>query len=83
MQSWFSKDELRPFVVQLFKSIRQFGMIGTVGNGNGWLNKKSVFKEFDVISNTIGVENLKSIFNFFAINIHKSLPGGHYIKFSI
>ena len=56
MQSWFSKDELRPFVVQLFKSIRQFGMIGTVGNGNGWLNKKSVLKKFDVITNAVGVE---------------------------
>lgn len=83
MKSWFSEDELRPFIIQLFKSIGQLCVISTVGNCNGWLNKKSILKKFDVIANTVGVENLKAIVNFLAAVIHKNLPGRHYIQFGI
>jgi hypothetical protein len=53
IQSWFRKDEFRPFVIQLFKSIGQFCMICTVCHRYGWLKEEFVPKEFDVIPNTV------------------------------
>lgn len=83
MKPRLSEDKFRPFIIQLFKSIRQLCVISTVGNCNGWLNKKPVPKKFDVITNAVGIKNLKSIVNFFAIVIHKILQRRHYIKFCI
>lgn len=83
MKPRFSEDEFGPFIIQLFKSIRQFCVISTVSNCNGWLNKKPVLKKFDVITNAVCVENLKTIVNFIAIVVHKILQRRHYIEFSI
>ena len=83
MKSWFPEDELRPFIIQLFKSIRHLCVISTVGNCNGWLNKKSVSEKFDVITNAVRIENLKTSFNFFAFVVYKILQSRHYIKFGI
>jgi len=49
----FSEDEFGPFIIQLFKSVRHCCMISAVGNCNGWLNEKFVFKKFDVIAHTV------------------------------
>ena len=83
MKTRFSEDKLRPFIIQLFKPIWQFRVVSTVGNGNGWLNKKPVVKEFDVITYPVGVENLKTIVHFTAFIIHKILQRRHHIKFGI
>lgn len=83
MKPRLSEDKFRPLIIQLFKPIRQFGVVSTVGNGNGWLNKKPVIKEFDMITYPVGVENLKTIVHFTAFIIHKILQGGHHIKFGV
>lgn len=83
MKPRFTEDELRPFIIQLFKSIRQFCVISTVGNCNGWLNKKPVLKQFDVITNAVSIEKLKTIVNFLAFVVHKILQRRHHIQFGI
>ncbi len=42
-----------------------------MGNRNRWFNKKLVFKKFEMIPCSIGIENLKAIVNFIAFRANK------------
>lgn len=83
MQSWFSKKEFWPLVIYLFKSVRHFSVIRTVSNSKRWFYKKLIFKEFNVISNSVSVENLKTIDNLISIFIYKSLKSIHNVNLCI
>lgn len=56
MQPWLPEKEGRPLVVDLLKSVGHLAMIGAVSDGNGWLDEKSVLKQFYVIAQPVGVE---------------------------
>jgi len=83
MKSRLAKNKFRPFVIQLLKSIRQCGMKRAMGNCKGWLNKKPVLKEFYMVTNPVGVENLKAVVYLFAVIVHKILQGGHDVKLCV
>lgn len=83
MKPWFSDNKFRPFIVLLPKTIGELGVICTVGDGYGWLNKKLVLKQLDVIADAVGVEYLKTFVDFTTVVVDKRLPGRHYIQFGV
>ena len=82
MQPWFTR-EFWPLVIFLFKTIRHFSVIRSMCYGYWRLNKKSVFEKFDVVSNTICIEYLKTIAHFITAFIHNYLPTRHYVYYCL
>lgn len=83
MKSGFAKDKFRPFIVQLFKPVGQVCMVGTVGDRDRRLDKKSVLKKFDVVPYAVGIKDLKAIVDFLALLVNKGLQGWHHVKFGV
>lgn len=80
MKSRLTDKIVGPFIVQLFKRIRHFGMVRTVSNSYRRFNKKATFCYSEVIAQAIGIKDLKAIINLTPAFIYKMLPGTHHMN---